>query len=172
MEYWEKELRKNRKLDSLIIDRPEALKKMRRGIEFSLTTIGWAVWIFLCRPVLIIMLWLLSFRVFFRHMVDLGGLVGLKELRIIYISVIILIIFIVRGWNLYNKMRYGKKCRRRFVRGVSNKKLEKHFKLPENSAARLQRMNAIDVDFLEDHELRITRPGAPHSAVKGHFRPS
>ncbi|HQP10865.1 MAG TPA: poly-beta-1,6-N-acetyl-D-glucosamine biosynthesis protein PgaD, partial [Candidatus Omnitrophota bacterium] len=64
MEKWEKELRKRRKFDDLIINRPEALKVTRRRIEFSLTTLGWAIWIFLCRPLLIVLLWLVSFRVF------------------------------------------------------------------------------------------------------------
>ena len=172
METWEKELRHKRKLDSLIINRPEALKTSRRRIEFSLTTMGWAVWIFLCRPVLIIMLWFLSFRVFFRHMVDLGGLAGLREMKIFYISIIILIIFSVRGWNFYNKVRYGKKRRRKFVRGVSDKRLEDYFKLPQGSAHQLQGMNEVNVDFLEGHKILIRRSPTSRSSINGYFRPS
>jgi biofilm PGA synthesis protein PgaD len=172
MEKWEKELRRKRKLESLIINRPEALKVTRRRIEFSLTTIGWAVWIFLCRPLLIIMLWLLSFRVFFRHMVDLGGLVGLQELKIFYISGIVAIIFLVRGWNFYNKVRFGRKQRRKFVRGVSEKRLEKFFKLPEGSAGQLTDTKEIDIDFLENHQIQINRPRKFHKTITGYFKPS
>jgi len=172
MENWEKELRHKRKLDSLIINRPEALQTARRRIEFSLTTIGWAVWIFLCRPVLIILLWLISFRVFFRHMVDLGGLVGLQELKIVYISGIILIVFLIRGWNFYNKVRYGKKRRRKSVRGVSDERLEKYFKLPQGSAGRLQGMKEIDVDFLENNQIRIDDSRKALHCFDGHFKPS
>jgi len=64
MEDWEKELRKKKKLDSLIINKPEALTNMRRKAEFSITTIGWIVWIFLCRPALLAILWLVGFRFF------------------------------------------------------------------------------------------------------------
>ncbi|MBN1870747.1 MAG: poly-beta-1,6-N-acetyl-D-glucosamine biosynthesis protein PgaD [Candidatus Omnitrophica bacterium] len=172
MDKWEKEIRKKRKRESLIINRPEVLKKTRRRIEFSLTTIGWAVWIFLCRPLLIILLWFLSFRVFFRHMVDLGGFVGLQQLKIYYVSVIIVIIFLVRGWNLYNKVRYGKKTRRKFVRGVSDERLEKCFKLPQGSAHQLQGMKRFDVDFFDGHQIRIRLPGKPQSLIDGYFKPS
>ena len=172
MENWEKELRKKRKLDSLIINRPEALKKTRRRIEFSLTTIGWAVWLFICRPLLILLLWFLSFRVFFRHMIDLGGLAGLQQLKIFYISIIVLIVFIVRGWNLYNKARYGKKTRRKFVRGISDKRLEDYFKLPQGSASRLQGMKEIKVEFLQDHQLHLDEPGKPSNGFNGYFKPS
>lgn len=172
MENWEKELRKKRTLDTLIINRPEALKKTRRRIEFSLTTIGWVVWIFLCRPLLLVVLWYLGFRFFFRHMVDLGGLAGLQELKYLYLSVIILIVFFVRGWNFYNKVRYGKKKRRKFAPPVSEKRLEEHFKLPQGSAGQLQGMNVINVEFLEDHQLRINEPGKSPKSFKGYFRPS
>lgn len=126
----------------------------------------------LCRPVLIILLWLVSFRVFFRHMVDLGGLVGLQELKIFYISGIILIVFLIRGWNIYNKMRYGKKSRRKFVRGVSDAKLEEYFKLPQGNARQLQGTKEIDVDFREDHQIHIAALGKPRRSINGYLKPS
>ncbi len=172
MEKWEKELRKRRKFDDLIINRPEALKVTRRRIEFSLTTLGWAIWIFLCRPLLIILLWLVSFRVFFRHMVDLGGLIGLQELKFVYISVIIFIVFMIRGWSFYNKVRFGKKTRRKFVRGVSEKRLEEYFKLPDGSAHQLQNMKAIDIEFLDKHQLHIRDAERSSARFHGHFKPS
>jgi len=172
MEHWEKELRRKRKLDSLIINRPEALNATRRRIEFSLTTIGWAVWIFLCRPLLLIILWFLGFRFFFRHMVDLGGLVGLHELKLFYISGVIVIIFLIRGWNFYNKVRYGKKTRRKAVRGVSDRRLEEYFKLPLGGAQKLQNMSEIKINFNKDHQLTINDPAKPSQGFKGYFHPS
>jgi biofilm PGA synthesis protein PgaD len=172
MEKWEKELRKKRKLNDLIINRPEAMKTTRRRIEFSLTTIGWAVWLFLCRPLLMILLWFVSFRIFFRHMIDLGGLAGLQELKIIYISVIIFIVFMVRGWSFYNKVRFGKKTRRKFVRGVSEKRLEEYFRLPDGSARQLRNMKIMDVEFFPQHQLHIKDAEKSSVRFNGHFKPS
>ena len=172
MENWEKELRRKKKLDSLIINRPEALHNIRRKAEFSITTIGWIVWIFLCRPALLAILWMVGFRFFFRHMIDLGGLAGLQELRLFYISVIIFIILMIRGWNMYNKVRYGKKKRRSTAKGVSEEKLESFFKLPRNSAKKLQSMDEITVDFLEDHQFHVVDSKNPDDQFYGFFKPT
>jgi len=172
MEDWEKELRKKKNLDSLIINRPEVLHSMRRKAEISITTIGWIVWIFLCRPALLVILWLVGFRIFFRHMIDLRGLAGLQELKLFYISVIIVIILMIRGWNMYNKARYGKKKRRSTAKGVSEEKLEKWFKLPPNSARKLQNMREITVDFSEDHQFHIEDTETGTTQFDGFFRPT
>ncbi len=172
MENWEKELRRKKKLDSLIINRPEALHGIRRNAEFSITTIGWIVWIFLCRPALLAILWLIGFRFFFKHMIDLGGLSGLQELKLFYISVIIVIILLIRGWNMYNKVRYGKKKRRSMAKGVSAEKLESCFKLPRNSAKKLQGMSEITVDFLEDHQFHVQDKNNADNQFYGFFKPT
>jgi len=172
MEKWEKELRKNKKLDSLIINRPEALHKGRRRAEFSITTVGWIVWIFLCRPALLAILWLVGFRFFFEHMIDLGGLAGLQELKLVYISVLIIIILLIRGWNMYNKVRYGKKKRRSTTRGVSEERLESCFKLPSDSVKKLRKMDEITVDFLEDHQFHVEDTKNAKNQFDGSFRPT
>lgn len=169
MENWEKELRHKRKLETLVINRPEALKTVRRRVELSLTTVGWMVWIFLCRPFLILFLWAVGFRVFFHHMVDLGGLKGLLELKIVYIAVLTLIVFLMFSWNFYNKMRYGTKTRRKPDQGVSINKLEEFFKLPEGSAVQIQGMDEITVDFLDDHQLNIYGSAKLSNGFKGYF---
>jgi len=172
MEDWEKELRKKKKLDSLIINRPEVLHNVRRKAEISITTVGWIVWIFLCRPALLAILWLIGFRFFFRHMIDLGGLAGLQELKLFYISVIIVIILLIRGWNMYNKVRYGKKKRRSAAKGVSEERLENCFKLPHKSAQKLRGMKEITVDFLEDDQFHVIDTKNPNDQFYGFFKPT
>jgi len=172
MEHWEKELRAKKRFDSLIINRPEALHNVRRQAEISITTIGWIVWIFLCRPALLAILWLAGFRFFFKHMIDLGGLSGLQELKIFYISAIIVIILMIRGWNMYNKMRYGKKKRRTTSKGVSQEKLEQCFELPPHSAQKLWEMQEITVDFLEDNQFHVMDKKNPNDQFYGYFRPT
>jgi poly-beta-1,6-N-acetyl-D-glucosamine biosynthesis protein PgaD len=172
MEDWEKELRRKKKLDSLIINRPEVLHNMRRRAEISVTTAGWVVWIFLCRPALLVILWLVGFRFFFRHMIDLSGLAGLRELKLFYISVFIFIVLLIRGWNMYNKARYGKKKRRASMKGVSGEKIEECFDLPANSVDALRNMDEIDVDFLEDHQIRIKDSKNTSRQLTGKFRPT
>jgi len=172
MEDWEKELRKKKKINALIINKPEFMHSMRRRVEISVTTIGWVVWLFLCRPALLLVLWLVGFRFFYRHMIDLSGLAGLEEMKIFYISVIIAIILLMRGWNMYNKMRFGKKDRRKFAPKVSEENLEDYFKLPQNSAQKLWNMGEITVDFLEDHQFHVIDTKNPNDQFYGFFKPT
>lgn len=170
MEDWEKQLRRKKHFDSLIINRPEAMKDLRRRTEFSITTIGWIVWLFLCRPLFILLLWLIGFKFFYQHMVDLGGLVGLNELKYVYITCIVLILLLVRGWNVYNKIRYGKKTRRKFDGGVTHKSLEEYFELPDDAAIEIHKMSEIDVDFLDNHQINLKDTKSPSESFNGKFR--
>ena len=53
-----------------------------------------------------------------------------------------------------------------------DKRLEEYFKLPESSARQLKGMKEIDVDFLEDHQIRIGRSEKPRNPINGYFKPS
>jgi len=165
-------IRKRKKLYSLVINKPETLTNLRRNTELSFTAIGWIIWIFLCRPALLIILWLLGFRIFFRHMIDLSGLAGLQELKIFYISVIVGIIFLVRGWNMYNKTRFGKKKRRAHAQSFSGEMVEEYFQLPKHSAMQLQEMKEINIEFLKNCQLRIQESNKPRNQFDGYFKPS
>jgi len=103
-------------------------------------------------------------------MIDLGGLSGLQELKLFYISVIIVIVLLIRGWNMYNKARYGKKKRRSTAKGVSEERLENSFKLPHNSVKKLQDMREITVDFLEDNQFHFKDTKNVSNHFDGYFR--
>ena len=62
----------------------------------------------------------------------------------------------VRGWNVYNKLRFGKKNKRYHKAGATTKELEKYFRLDENSCFHLQSANDISIDFIEDHKILIS----------------
>ena len=170
MENWEKELRHKHKYEDLIINRPEAMTNLRQKTEISITTIGWIIWIFVCRPIFIVLLWAIGFRFFFEHMIDLGGLAGLKQMWVLYATIIFTVYIIVRGWNVYNKLVYGKKNRRRKMPPTTDMNLEDFFKLPASSVSQIRKMNEVIIDFEEDHKIRIAND--PKGSLEGRFRPT
>ena len=162
MNEWEKKMRK-KKFDDLIINRPQAMRKVRRRLEISITTIGWVIWIFICRPLFIVFLWMMGFRFFYEHMINLGGLIGLKEQWVGYALVILLVYILVRGWNVYNKVQYGKMNRRREFREIMPGELDKFFRFPEGSCRGFQETRNISVEFSEKNRIKV-------GGAEGHFK--
>jgi poly-beta-1,6-N-acetyl-D-glucosamine biosynthesis protein PgaD len=170
MEDWRKKMHKQR-FDDLIINRPQSMRKIRRRMEISATTIGWVIWLFVCRPLFIILLWLIGFQFFYEHMINLGGLAGLKEQWIAYIIVILLIYIVVRGWNVYNKVRYGKKNRRKATKETTPEEMDKFFQFSENSCQLFQKARRISIDFTKGGQIEVRDPGQPDPNIrKGRFQ--
>jgi len=158
---------------TLIIDRPEALGPFRRSLEWSITSIGWIIWFFLCRPVILILLWLLGFRLFYEHMIRLGGLRGLQEFFWIYSGMVLSIFLILRGWNVYNLRKFNKKSRRQNSAVVTGLELEQYFKMPPGGMKDLQGWKDISIDFMSDHFLKITDTATSDSrTVRALFNPT
>jgi poly-beta-1,6-N-acetyl-D-glucosamine biosynthesis protein PgaD len=118
-------------MDSMpIIERPNVLPPLRRHTEWSITAAGWAVWVGLCRPLSIALLWIFGARQFYEHMIRLGGLQAIVHFFSLYSYVILAIGVVLMGWNRYNHWRYGGQDRRRQTSPVGPGELEQAFRLP------------------------------------------
>ena len=169
MEDWEKKMRKKR-FDELIINRPMAMRKFRRRMEISITTIGWAIWIFVCRPLFIIFLWMIGFQFFYEHMINLGGLVGLQEQGISYMLVIFLVYILVRGWNVYNKVYFGKRNRRKDFKETNPEELDRFFHFSDESSLHFQKAKRVNIDFFKGGHIEVKDPRrSEQSATQGRF---
>src|ERR1017187_4981193 len=98
--------------EDLIIYHPHALNPLRRGVEWSVTAIGWFIWAVLCRPLLLAFLWFLGFEIFYEHMIRLGGIKALVSFAFIYFGSLFVMYLFIRGWNYYNARKFRKKNKR------------------------------------------------------------
>lgn len=157
----------------IIINRPEALSSLRRRTEWGITTIGWILWFFLARPFIIVFLWILGVRLFYEHMVRLGGFQGLREIFGLYLGIILLIFALVRGWNLYNVSKFRKKSRRKNGTKMKDQDMQEFFKINPQGLDDLRGLKNAEVDFLDFHYLEIN-PGLeqPGRAISAQFHPS
>ena len=165
--------RKDGESRPLIINRPDALGQARKWTELGVTTFGWIVWMFICRPVLIAMLWALGIQLFYVQMVKLGGFGGIVELFWIYFWVIFFIWLAIRSWNLYNYLRFKKRESRRNTNVVEKRELERFMKLPADALRAIHESNIIAVDFQGGHKIQmrdISREGT--EGYPGYFNPS
>ncbi|AYH46079.1 poly-beta-1,6-N-acetyl-D-glucosamine biosynthesis protein PgaD [Azoarcus sp. DN11] len=63
----------------LIYERPEAQAKGARQAMTVVTWIGWGVWVYLWRPVLTLLLWVMGIRIAQHQWIDLSGWTGLID---------------------------------------------------------------------------------------------
>ncbi|MCR4336657.1 MAG: poly-beta-1,6-N-acetyl-D-glucosamine biosynthesis protein PgaD [Candidatus Omnitrophica bacterium] len=157
--------------EKLIIDRPKILSNWRRGIEVSMTTIGWAVFLFLFRPVALFFIWLLGFKLFYHQMVELEGLQEFRRFWFVYLTVCLAIILVVRLWGVYNKVKFGGRERRKFTPPAVSEDIEKHFQLPAQAMQEIISWKDMSVDFLENHAIGIqSNMDSSAPKITGHFQ--
>ncbi len=160
--------------DRLIIDRPEALSPMRKGMELTVTAIGWFIWAVLCRPLLLVFLWFVGFQIFYEHMIRLGGFSALIDFGFIYMGAIFALYLIIRGWNFYNAKKFKNKERRKSDKLVTAQDLENFFEMPPHSVDNAREWKNVTVTFAENHQIILAQTGNsnPKKQAKGLFRPT
>ncbi len=96
----------------LIIEKPEAQEPRKRLLHRAITVVFWALYLYLWRPILLLVAWTLGIRLFARVMVieegyrDLLRLLGWYALTIVGIGVIL------EGWSMYNMLRFRRNEKR------------------------------------------------------------
>ena len=166
--------KKNRfQANPLIISRPEALPPFRRAVESAVATVGWFIWFFLLRPLILILLWTAGFSFFMEHMVDLRGLFGLVDVAWIYVTIILVIFLIIQGWNVYNYFKYGSKGRRVSVEVVSEKEMEEYLQMPNSALKQIHQSRDVRVDLMPHHRIEfwcLSETGS--QPIEARFKPS
>ena len=159
--------------DKLIIHRPELLSRFRRRTEWGLTTLGWLVWLVLCRPLLVVVLWCLGVQQMYRQMVALGGFAAVIVFFEAYIFVILAVGVLLRGWNAYNQWRFRGNERRQAVADVTSRELERTFQLPTGGIEWLRqgRTGAITFEAGGALTFEVVGPDTTTRALRGHRGP-
>ncbi len=159
--------------ESFIINKKELLTPFRKGSEFSFMLLGLIVWFFMLRPFLILLLWMLGVKFFLYHMVTLKGISGLFEKSILFLSIILFIFFLVRGWNVYNSTKFKNANRRKNVRDVSSDDLESFFQIKKGGLEKIHAWKTLSVEFTDRHSIKFKSITAPQEKnIEGRFKPS
>jgi biofilm PGA synthesis protein PgaD len=95
-------------LNPPIIDRPDLQTLGHRTISGVLTTVFWAMWIYLWLPLLALFAWMVGIEEAYKYMVVLGGYKEVLRLLAIYTIVALLLGGALVVWATYNIQRYGK----------------------------------------------------------------
>ncbi|MEI7998474.1 MAG: poly-beta-1,6-N-acetyl-D-glucosamine biosynthesis protein PgaD [Candidatus Omnitrophota bacterium] len=157
--------------EDLIINHPYALNPFRKGVELTLTTIGWIIWAVLCRPLLLAFMWFLSVEIFYEHMIRLGGIFALADFIIIYLGCLFVLYLFIRGWNFYNSRRFRGKDRRKSVKEVSSNDLESYFKFASHVIEKARNWKNISVSFKDDNQVFLKEmESIKEGPYRGYFK--
>jgi len=150
----------DQKKEDLIISRPQSVSSMRKGTEMTATVVGWFIWAVLCRPLVLLILWVLGVEIFYEHMIRLKGIFSLADSVLLYYVIVVVFYLIIRGWSSYNQWKFRGKDRRVRNPAVSSQDLEQFFKLPPKTVKKVQAWKDITVDFQTNDQLLLKETAA------------
>lgn len=140
----------------LIIERPDLQTPWQKYSYGFFTFIAWTLWIYLWLPLISFIGWLLGIKVFYEHMILLGGYKGLLDLLGVYFSIIFLIGLTLSLWAFYNQLRFRGKERREAIPRTRSEEVARFFGVSREDLQIAQQAKRLVISFDEEGEaIRI-----------------
>lgn len=163
--------------EGLIIERTDVFSKIRQYSTWTYNIAAWAVWLILMRPLILIFLWYLGFKIAHFQMIEMEGFRNLSFFM--YAMLAVFCIFLVMlAWNRYNVFLFRGKERRKPLPDCTDADFAAYYKMTQNDVETLKNSN-VDIYFLQDETVildcgenrKIKALYAPLHLEK-HFAPS
>lgn len=154
--------------ESLIINRPDLAPPGQKVTAWGITLIFWAALLYLWQPLLSIIAWALNIRLFYNHMILLGGYQTFLNLLSIYLTVIGLLGGGLVLWARINQWRFRGKERRLDIGATDLPRLYASFGVEEGDWERVAQRSIVVVSFAKDGSGRIAAIN-PQEKVSGEF---
>ena len=139
--------------NDLIIDSPQLQKPLTKFSYAFLTFLFWLLWVYLWVPLFSALAWLFGARLFYEHMIVLGGYEGFLQLMGWYALAIVVISAVLIVWALYNQLRFRGRERRRFVEPVTVYELSSFFHVDPNGLARWRESKRIRISIDDNGKI-------------------
>lgn len=138
------------KPESLIINRPELVPHGQKLTALSITLMFWAGLLYLWQPLLGIVAWGLNIRLFYNHMILLGGYQTFLNLLSIYLAVIAALGGGLVLWGRINQWRFRGRERRLDIGATDLPRLYTNFGVAQADWQRASRHQVVVVSFVEN----------------------
>ena len=140
--------------EGLIIDRPGLISKLRRYSEWSYNLFAWIFWLFLLRPIIILILWYLGVRIAYHQMVFMEGFNNPAFFGYGFLAVVV-ILLVAFGWNRYNFLRFRGTDRRKHQGDCIAEDLAKYYNVPTNAVTSFQMSPYVEIAFQSDETIEV-----------------
>jgi biofilm PGA synthesis protein PgaD len=140
-------------MSELIIETPH-LQNLRQRYGFAtLTLLFWVLWLYMWLPLISLVAWFFGMKVFYFHMIELGGYVGLMELLGWYTLTVLLIAIVFGAWMLVNLFRFRGKERRRPIQHVKDQQVADYFGVDSEYLSRFSSARSVIVHQTKDGQI-------------------
>lgn len=137
----------------LIIDRPELVKPEERYTAWGITLFFWGVLLYLWQPALSLVAWAFNIKLFYQHMVVLGGMETFLQLMEIYALVIAVLGGALLVWAKINELRFRGKVRRAQVSEINTQQMADIFHVSARELDGFKREKKLYIHLNNDCQL-------------------
>jgi len=150
---------------NLIIRQPSLQSPWQKYSYGLCTVVAWALWIYLWLPLISLVAWLLGFRIFYRHMIELGGWTWFRNALTGYLSMTAILCGALILWALYNQIRFRGRERRGPRPPAQAGEIGRFFGLDASTLERARRARRLVIRFDDRGAIReiLTGPDVPAS---------
>ena len=138
---------------NLIINHPDALKTHHKITSVGITLIFWLLVIYLWQPLISLVAWAFGYKLFYEHMLILGGLDGFIEMLVYYLIIVAILGGGLILWAVVNKIRFKNKYRRSGVPPVKPEWIAEHFNITQAEQAAWANSKNITIAISENSDI-------------------
>ena len=141
-------------LDDLIIDEPHNISLIGRLVRLLITLFFWVCMFYLWQPLISLVAWSFEIKLFYEHIIILGGFASFRESMLIYLAVIVFLGGSLILWAKTNQWRFRGKERRTALTRVSATEIARFYNVPEDSISDWQKIKNCTVYFDENNQIK------------------
>lgn len=140
-------------ISDFIIDKPEALRTHHKLTAYSLTFIFWFAIVYLWQPLISLIAWAFGYKIFYEHMIILGGYYGFLELLLFYVITIFILGAIFLLWAKVNQWRFRGKDKRAKSKDVQQSVVAEHYGVSADQHQQWMQQKQITILVTEDFQI-------------------
>ncbi|MBT8141195.1 MAG: poly-beta-1,6-N-acetyl-D-glucosamine biosynthesis protein PgaD [Gammaproteobacteria bacterium] len=138
---------------NMILDHPDALKRHHKITSAGITLVFWLMIIYLWQPLISLIAWAFGYKLFYEHMLILGGLDGLLEILFYYMITVLILGGGLILWARINNYRFRGKPRRNGVPPVKPEWVAEYFEIGAAEQAVWSNTKNLTISISEDNRI-------------------
>ena len=139
--------------NQFIINDSYALNSGQKLTAVGITLLFWAAWLYLWQPLISLLAWWLNIKLFYNHMIILGGYQAFLDVALFYLTVILFLGGGLIVWARINLWRFKGKKARNFSGIVDNKEISKFIGVNEQQLNKLQTSKNVKILLSETGDI-------------------
>ena len=133
----------------LIIEEPDSLRLPHKITAVGLTLLFWGILIYLWQPLISMVAWALNIKLFYNHMIVLGGYHNFLALVVDYLIVIGIMGGVLIIWARINLWRFRGKERRKRPADATTEELAQYFEVSAQEMEQWRQMDSLEIGLNE-----------------------